>query len=69
MCAVYLDFRKAFNIASCSTLAVKLVKYGMEKYNTRWMDNQLLCGVQRVLISSAKSNWWFLLVAGYYWCS
>lgn len=53
---VYLDFRETFNTVSHRTLTVKLVKYGVGKCTTRWMNNRLGCGVQRVLISSAKST-------------
>lgn len=54
--AVYLDFRKAFNIVSHSILIVKLMKYVLDK---RTMNQQ----AQMVLNSNTKS-WWTKLTSG-----
>lgn len=36
---VYLDFSKAFNSLSCINLIENLMKYGMNKWTVRWIEN------------------------------
>lgn len=35
----------------------KLMKYGLDKWTVRWIDNYPNCQTQSVVISSTKSSW------------
>lgn len=54
---VYLDFSDAFDTVSCSILAAKLVRSGLNKWTIRWVEIWLDRWAQRVVIGSTKSSW------------
>ena len=54
---VYLDFSKAFDTVSHNILIGKLRKCGLEEWTVGWIKNWLNGRTQRVVPSSAESNW------------
>ena len=54
---VYLEFSKAFDMVSHSTLLGKLSACGLERYNHLWVKNWLEGRAQRVLMNGVKSSW------------
>ncbi|KAK4825167.1 hypothetical protein QYF61_024556 [Mycteria americana] len=54
---VYLDFSKAFNTVCYKILIEKLMKYGLDKWTVRWIENWLNCWAQKVVISGMKYCW------------
>jgi len=57
MDVVYLDFSKAFDIASHSILIMKLRKCGIDKWMVRWVENRLTSRTQKVVIGGEESSW------------
>ncbi|TRZ24105.1 hypothetical protein HGM15179_002974 [Zosterops borbonicus] len=55
---VYLDFSKAFDTVSHSTLLDKLAAWGLDRSTLCWVRNCLHGWAQRVMVSSAASSWW-----------
>ena len=53
---VYLDFSKAFDIASFKILIEKLVKYELDEQTVKWTQNWLNDHVQGVIVSGTKSS-------------
>ena len=53
----YLDFSKAFDTVSHSSLVIKLRKCGIDEQTVNWIENWLTGRVQRVVISSIESGW------------
>jgi len=54
---VYLYFSKAFDTVSHNILIGKLRKCGLEEWTVGWIKNWLNGRTQRVVPSSAESNW------------
>ncbi|KAK4830190.1 hypothetical protein QYF61_009217 [Mycteria americana] len=54
---VYLDFTKAFDTVSCNILIHKLMKYRLDKWPVRWIENWLNCNAQSIVVSGTKSLW------------
>ncbi|RMB93674.1 hypothetical protein DUI87_29904 [Hirundo rustica rustica] len=54
---VYLDFSKAFDTVSHSTLLNKLATRGLDKSTLFWVRNWLDGQTQRVMVNSAASSW------------
>ncbi|RMC00755.1 hypothetical protein DUI87_22438 [Hirundo rustica rustica] len=54
---VYLDFSKAFDTVSHSTLLNKLAARGLDKSTLRWVRNWLDGQAQRVVVNGAASSW------------
>ncbi|CAM4590752.1 unnamed protein product [Lepidochelys kempii] len=54
---IYLEFSKAFNTVSHSTLTSKLKKYVLDERTIRWIENWLDCWAQQVVINSSMSSW------------
>ncbi|RMC13345.1 hypothetical protein DUI87_10880 [Hirundo rustica rustica] len=55
---VYLDFSKAFDTVSHSTLLNKLAARGLDRSALCWVRNWLDGRAQRVVVNSAASSWW-----------
>lgn len=53
---VYLDFHKAFIIASHKILIDNLMNYGLDEKTVRWIINWHNGWAQRVMISAVKSE-------------
>ncbi|CAM5137999.1 unnamed protein product [Eretmochelys imbricata] len=54
---LFLDFSKAFDTVSHSTVASKLKKYGLDEGTIRWIESWLDCRAQRVVINGSRSSW------------
>ncbi|RMC07423.1 hypothetical protein DUI87_16888 [Hirundo rustica rustica] len=54
---VYLDFSKAFDTVSHSTLLDKLAARGLDKSTLCWVRNWLDGCAQRVMVNGAASSW------------
>ncbi|RMB94588.1 hypothetical protein DUI87_29402 [Hirundo rustica rustica] len=54
---VYLDFSKAFDTGSHSTLLDKLAAHGLDKSTLHWIRNWLDGRAQRVVVNGAASSW------------
>ncbi|RMC22465.1 hypothetical protein DUI87_00779 [Hirundo rustica rustica] len=54
---VYLDFSKAFDTVSHSTLQDKLSACGLDKSTLHWVRNWLDGWAQRVVVNGAASSW------------
>ncbi|RMC00702.1 hypothetical protein DUI87_22729 [Hirundo rustica rustica] len=54
---VYLDFSKAFDTVSHSTLQDKLVARGLDRSTLGWVRNWLDGRAQRVVVNGAASSW------------
>ncbi|RMC06747.1 hypothetical protein DUI87_16193 [Hirundo rustica rustica] len=54
---VYLDFSKAFDTVSHSTLLDKLAARGLDRSTLRWVRNWLDGRAQRVVVNNAASSW------------
>ncbi|RMC11899.1 hypothetical protein DUI87_11026 [Hirundo rustica rustica] len=54
---VYLDFSKAFDTVSHSTLLDKLAAHGLDRSTLCWVRNWLHGWAQRVEVSGAASSW------------
>ncbi|RMB96791.1 hypothetical protein DUI87_26857 [Hirundo rustica rustica] len=54
---VYLDFSKAFDTISHSTLLEKLAARGLDRSTLCWVWNWLHGWAQRVMVNSAASSW------------
>jgi len=59
----YLDFSEAFDTASCSVLAAKLVRSGLDKWTIRWVEIWLdrwapKGGDQQYKVQLAAGCWW-----------
>ncbi|RMC06919.1 hypothetical protein DUI87_16370 [Hirundo rustica rustica] len=54
---VYLDFSKAFDTVSHSTLLDKLAAHGLDRSTLRWVRNWLDGRAQRVMVNGAASSW------------
>ncbi|RMC15954.1 hypothetical protein DUI87_08161 [Hirundo rustica rustica] len=54
---VYLDFSKAFDTVSHSTLLDKLAARGLGRSTLRWVRNWLDGRAQRVVVNGAASSW------------
>jgi len=55
---VYLDFRKAFDTVSHSTLPQELAARGLDGCILHWVKNWLHGQAQRVVVNGVKSSWW-----------
>ncbi|TRZ13155.1 hypothetical protein HGM15179_013958 [Zosterops borbonicus] len=55
---VYLDFSKAFDTVSHSTLLEKLAAHGLDRSTLCWVRNWLHGWAQRVVVNGAASSWW-----------
>ncbi|RMC19108.1 hypothetical protein DUI87_03712 [Hirundo rustica rustica] len=55
---VYLNFSKAFDTVSHSTLLDKLAARGLDRSTLCWVRNWLDGRAQRVVVNSAASSWW-----------
>ncbi|RMC06620.1 hypothetical protein DUI87_16058 [Hirundo rustica rustica] len=55
---VYLDFSKAFDTVSHSTLLDKLAARGLDRSTLCWVRNWLGGRAQRVVVNGAASSWW-----------
>jgi len=53
---VYLDFSKAFDTVSHSTLLQKLAAHGLDRYTLGWVRNWLEGRAQRVVVNGVKSS-------------
>ncbi|CAM5164912.1 unnamed protein product [Eretmochelys imbricata] len=54
---LFLDFSKAFDMVSHSTLASNLKKYGLNEWTIRWIESWLDCQAQQVVINGSMSSW------------
>ncbi|CAM4552168.1 unnamed protein product [Lepidochelys kempii] len=54
---LFLDFSKAFDMVSHSTLASKLKKYGLDEWTISWIESWLDCQAQWVVINGSMSSW------------
>ena len=54
---VYLDFSKAFDTLSHTTLLGKLAACGLNRYTLLWVRNWLEGHAQRVVVNGVKSSW------------
>ncbi|CAM4577658.1 unnamed protein product [Lepidochelys olivacea] len=54
---LFLDFSKALDTVSHSTLASTLKKYGLDEWTLRWLESWLDCRAQRVVINGSMSSW------------
>ncbi|RMC17166.1 hypothetical protein DUI87_05743 [Hirundo rustica rustica] len=54
---VYLDFSRAFDTVSHSTLLDKLAARGLDRSTLRWVRNWLDGRAQRVVVNGAASSW------------
>ncbi|TRZ11767.1 hypothetical protein HGM15179_015340 [Zosterops borbonicus] len=54
---VYLDFSKAFDTVSHSTLLEKLAAHGLERSTLCWVRNWLDGRAQSVVVNGAASSW------------
>ncbi|NXO16641.1 RTJK polymerase, partial [Oriolus oriolus] len=57
---IYLDFSKAFDVVSHSTLLEKLAAHGLDRCTLRWVKNWLDGWAQRVVVNGAASSWWLV---------
>jgi len=55
---IYLDFGKAFDTASHSTLLEKLAAHGLDGCTLCWVKNWLDDWAQRVVVNRVKCSWW-----------
>ncbi|NXH28869.1 RTJK polymerase, partial [Myiagra hebetior] len=55
---VCLDFSKAFDTVSHSTLLEKLAAHALDRCSFHWVKNWLDGQAQRVVVNSAASSWW-----------
>ncbi|RMC10347.1 hypothetical protein DUI87_13150 [Hirundo rustica rustica] len=55
---VYLDFSKAFDTVSHSTLLDKLAARGLDRSTLPWVRNWLDGQAQRVVVNGSASSWW-----------
>ncbi|KAK4818286.1 hypothetical protein QYF61_010428 [Mycteria americana] len=55
--AVYLDFSKAFDMVSHSTLLEKLAAHGLDRCTLCWVKNWLDGRAQRVVVNGVYSSW------------
>ncbi|NXR34062.1 RTJK polymerase, partial [Zosterops hypoxanthus] len=53
----YLDFSKAFDTVSHSTVLDKLAAWGLDRSTLCWVRNWLDGRAQRVVVNGAVSNW------------
>ena len=53
---VYLDFSKAFDAVSHSTLLQKLAAHGLDRYTLGWVRNWLEGRAQRVVVNGVKPS-------------
>ena len=54
---VYLDFSKAFDTVSHSTLLQKLADHGLDRCTLGWVRNWLEGQAQGVVVNGVKSSW------------
>ncbi|CAM5140014.1 unnamed protein product [Natator depressus] len=54
---LFLDFSKAFDTVSHSSIVSKLRKYGLDECTIRWVESWLDCRAQRVVINGSMSSW------------
>ncbi|TRZ13224.1 hypothetical protein HGM15179_013886 [Zosterops borbonicus] len=54
---VYLDFSKAFDTVSHSTLLEKLAAWGLDRSTLCWVRNWLDGQAQRLMVNGAASSW------------
>ena len=54
---IYLDFSKAFDTVSHSTLLQKLTARDLDGYALGWIRNWLEDWTQRVVVNGAKCSW------------
>ncbi|NWT67519.1 PO23 protein, partial [Prunella himalayana] len=57
---VCLDFSKAFDTVSHSTVLEKLAAHGLDRSSLCWARNWLDCQTQRVVVNGAASSWQLL---------
>ncbi|GAB0178363.1 hypothetical protein GRJ2_000301600 [Grus japonensis] len=54
---IHLDFSKAFDTVSHSTLLEKLAAHGLDGRTLHWVKNWLDGRAQRVVVNGVKSSW------------
>lgn len=57
MDVVYLDINKAFDPLSQRLFITDMLRYMVDKWIIKWVENQLDCQAQRAVISGTKSSW------------
>ena len=55
VCAIFFDFRKAFDSVPHSPLMAKLHSLGLNEYILRWLNNYLSNRVQSVIVNGSES--------------
>ena len=55
---MYLNFKKAFDLASHDVLMVKLGNCGLDHHTVQWLGSWLWGQTQRVLVDDSKSTWY-----------
>ena len=55
---IYLDFVKAFDSVSHSTLLEKLAAHGLGRCSVCWIKNWLDGQAQGVVVNGVRSCWW-----------
>ena len=58
MDVIYLDFSKAFDSVSHSTLLEKLAAHGLDRCSLFWVKNWLDGQAQGVVVNGVRSCWW-----------
>ena len=58
MDVIYLDFSKAFDSVSHSTLLEKLAAHGLGRCSLCWVKNWLDGQAQGVVVNGVRSCWW-----------
>ena len=57
MDAIYMDFRKAFDLVPHQRMLATLKGYGIKGKLLKWIEAFLTCHQHRVLVNGATSSW------------